>query len=259
MYHKLRDKTKGWGDYKKLPEEIPEFPLIRRMLLGVDSVVQTPSLRAFETNERRIAKFFEMMEPCFVGRSAAVLQYTKFAYTNEATRRRMNNTATPKARRFDEEWAKLDLAPMVMTGKADLPEASLILTSVKPELTVGGTQQTRIMLAPFGCEEGEVVHGEEEDQSAGRLVIPKFPDGARVEEQGPSSSGKNPRRNDGQGGSRRSEEPMQQNPDQAEKQDDKASTGGMSSLDFNFLSDFENGTDTLETMTEQADEGTSDH
>ena len=50
---------------------------------------------------------------------------------------------------------------------------------------------------------------------------------------------------------------MQQNPDQAEKQDDKASTGGMSSLDFNFLSDFENGTDTLETMTEQADEGTS--
>ena len=98
-----------------------------------------------------------------MGRSAAVLQYTQFAYTTEATRRRMNNTATPKARRFDEEWGKLDLAPMVMTGKADLPEASLILTSVKPELTAGGTQQTRIMPAPFGCEEGKVVHGEEED------------------------------------------------------------------------------------------------
>ena len=24
-YHKLREETKGWGDYKKLPEEIPEF------------------------------------------------------------------------------------------------------------------------------------------------------------------------------------------------------------------------------------------
>ena len=25
-YHKVREETKGWGDYKKLPEEIPEFP-----------------------------------------------------------------------------------------------------------------------------------------------------------------------------------------------------------------------------------------
>ena len=33
-YHKLREETKGWGDNKKLLEEIPEFPLIRRMLLG---------------------------------------------------------------------------------------------------------------------------------------------------------------------------------------------------------------------------------
>ena len=50
---------------------------------------------------------------------------------------------------------------------------------------------------------------------------------------------------------------MQQDPDPAEKEDDKASTGGMSSLVFNFLSDFENGTDTLEATTEPADEGTS--
>ena len=49
-YHKVREETKGWMDYKKLPEEILEFPLIRRMLLGAVSVVQTPRLRAFETN-----------------------------------------------------------------------------------------------------------------------------------------------------------------------------------------------------------------
>ena len=116
---------------------------------------------------------------------------------------------------------------------------------------MGGPLQTRTMLAPFGHEEVKVVHGEEEDQSAGRLVVPKLPDGATSEEQGPSSSGKNPRRDNGQGGSRRLEEPMHQDPDQAEKEDDKASTGGMSSLDFNFLSDFENGRDTLEATTEQ--------
>ena len=51
---------------------------------------------------------------------------------------------------------------------------------------------------------------------------------------------------------------MQQDPDQAGKEDDKASTGGVSSLDFeNFLSDFENGMDALEATTEPADENTS--
>ena len=204
------------------------------MLLGAVSAVQTSRLRAFETKERRMVKFSETMDPCFEGKSAAVLQYTQFAYTDEATRRRMNNAATPKPGRFDEEWAKLDLAPMVMRDKAELPEASLILTSVKPEITVGGSLRTRNMLAHFGYDEIKVVHGEEEDHSAGRLIVPKFPDVTRSEEQGPSNSGKNLERDDGQGGSRLLEEPMQQDPDQAEKEDDKASTGGISSLDFNF-------------------------
>ena len=79
---------------------------------------------------------------------------------------------------------------MRMRGRAELPEASLISTSVKPELTVGGTLWTRTFLAPFGYEEIKIVHGEEEDQSAGRLIIPKFPEGARTEEQGPSNSKK---------------------------------------------------------------------
>ena len=44
---------------------------------------------------------------------------------------------------------------------------------------------------------------------------------------------------------------MQEDPDQAEKQDDKASTGGISSLDFNLFSDFENNADALETTNQQ--------
>ena len=157
----MREETKGWGDYKKPPEEIPEFPLIKTMLLGAVSAVQTPMFRTFETNERRVAKFSETMDPCFVGRNSAVIQYTQFAYTDEATRRRISNAATPKHGGFDKEWAKLDLAPMRMRGRAELPEASLILTSVKPELTVGGTLQTRTLLAPFGYEEVKIVYGEE--------------------------------------------------------------------------------------------------
>ena len=74
--------------------------------------MQTPRLRAFETNERRRAKFAETMDPCFVGRNAAVLQYTQFAYADQATRRRISNAATAKPGVFDKEWAELNLAPM---------------------------------------------------------------------------------------------------------------------------------------------------
>ena len=49
---------------------------------------------------------------------------------------------------------------------------------------------------------------------------------------------------------------MQEDPDQVEKEDDKASTGGISSQYFNLSSDFENNADALET-TEPANEGTS--
>ena len=124
--------------------------------------MQTLRLRAFETNERRVTNFSEPMDPCFVGRNAAVLQYTQFAYTEETLRRRMSNVATSKPARFDEECAKLDLAPIVMRGWADLQEASLILMSVKPDLLVSGKQYTKTVLAPFGCEEVKVMHGEEE-------------------------------------------------------------------------------------------------
>ena len=49
---------------------------------------------------------------------------------------------------------------------------------------------------------------------------------------------------------------MQEDPDQAEKEDDKASIGGIINLGFILLNDFENNADALET-TEPANEGTS--
>ena len=121
---------------------------------------------------------------------------------------------------FDTEWAELNMMPMRMRDRAESPEATLILTNVKQELTVGGTLQTRNFLAPFGYEEIKVIHGEEEDKSAGRLIIPKFPEGVKTERQGTSNSKDRSEGDDGQGGSRRSEEPMQEDPDQAEKEDD---------------------------------------
>ena len=42
---------------------------------GADSVVHTYSSKACKTNKRRMGKFSEPMDPCFVGRNAATLQY----------------------------------------------------------------------------------------------------------------------------------------------------------------------------------------
>ena len=48
-----------------------------------------------------------------------------------------------------------------------------------------------------------MVHGEEEDRSAGTLMIPKFPEGTDNDKQGPSSSKKDKSEgDDGQRGSR---------------------------------------------------------
>ena len=205
-----------------------------------------------------MAKLSETMDPSFVGRNAAVMQCTQFSYKDESKRRRITNTVTPKPEKFEEECAKLDLAPMKMRGKADLQESALIVMSVKPELAISGKLLTRTELAPFDCEEIKIKHGEEEDKSAGRLVNPKIPVRSGSEEQGPSSSGKNQKRDDKEGEDRRRlEEPMQQDPDQAGKDDDKVSTGGMSSLDFNFLEDFEVEIGALEGTTEPAEDDTS--
>ena len=103
-----------------------------------------------------------------------------------------------------------------------MPEASLILTSVKPELTVVGTLRTRTFLAPFGSEEIKVVYGEEEDRSAGTLIIPNFLEGTDYDKQGPSSSKKDMSEGDDvQGGSRQAEELMQQDASQAGGEDDR--------------------------------------
>ena len=85
----------------------------------------------------------ETMDPYFVGGNAAVLQYTRLT-----TRMRISNAATPKPGAFDAEWAELNLTPMRMRERAELPEASLILNSVKQGLTVGGTLQRELSWHP---------------------------------------------------------------------------------------------------------------
>ena len=77
------------------------------------------------------------------------------------------------------------------------------------------------------------------------------------EEQGPLGSRRNRERGEKEGEDCQPEEAMEQDSDQAGKDDDKASTGGLSSLDFNFLDDYEVGAEMLDGTTEPAEDGTS--
>ena len=67
---------------------------------------------------------------------------------------------------------------------------------------------------------------------------------------------KNEERDDEENENLRPEEPMEQDPDKAGSDDEKASVGGASRLDFNFLDDKE-GTETLAGTTEPAEDETS--
>ena len=94
-YQKVREEMKDWGDYEKLPEEIPEFPLIRRLLLGSVYAVQTPRLRAFETNERRIGKFVETMYAYFSeeeSRSVTVYAICLYGSSHEEAQRQCRDS-----------------------------------------------------------------------------------------------------------------------------------------------------------------------
>ena len=93
------------------------------------------------------------MDPCFFGRNAAVLKFTQFSYVDESTRRIMSNFAIPKPGSFEDEWAKMGLAPSIMRRKVDLQEAALIALNVRPEMTVNGKLLTRTALTPDGCKE----------------------------------------------------------------------------------------------------------
>ena len=90
-------------------------------------------------------------------------------------------------------------------------------------------------LAQFGCEEVMIKHGKNKDRSAGKLVVSKLLVETTNDEQGLSRSEKTEKREDEEKEDRQPEKPMEQDPDQARRDDDRASLGGAYSLDFNFL------------------------
>ena len=91
---------------------------------------------------------------------------------------------------------------------------------MKPKLAINGKLLTRTALAHFGCEEAVIKYGENEDRSAGKLVVPKLPVETTNDEQGPSGSGKKEEQDDVEKEDCQSKKPMEQDPDQMGRDDD---------------------------------------
>ena len=81
--------------------------------------------------------------------------------------------------------------------------------------------------------------------------MPRFLDETLNVDQGPSGPGKIIKGDDKEEEGRQPEEAMEQDPDQAGKDVDKASTCGVSSLEFKFLDDYGVETKTLEGTMNQ--------
>ena len=77
----------------------------------------------------------------------------------------------------------------------------------------------------------------------------KLPVVTTNDEQEPSGSRKNEERDDEEKEDRQLEKRIEQDSDHAERDEDKTSIDGASSLDFNFLDDDEEGTETLARTT----------
>ena len=81
-----------------LPTTVPEFRIIRRMTLGMNSPLVVPSLHARATVEKQQKEFTDGWDPLFIGYSAAVYFHMCDVKLNSWTTqsKKMRGSITPK-------------------------------------------------------------------------------------------------------------------------------------------------------------------
>ena len=74
-----------------LPDRCPQYPLIRRMLLGVTSPTLAARIGAAQDVEERMLKWSEGMEPRFSSRNAAALHNFDFIFADIWSRKKIKS------------------------------------------------------------------------------------------------------------------------------------------------------------------------
>ena len=190
--------TKSFGLVKKeleailereaLPTSIPEFPIVRRMTLGMNSSLVVPSPYARTTTEERQKEFTDGWDPLFIGYTAAMYFHTSDVKINSWTTqaKKMRGSMPPKfevrdALRVLKRASLENQLPAWDNGRMIVEEGHVALEADEVLFA------TRRYRAPYGLELMERNRGGEKLDAAGPLYV------ALTEHEGTSSTTPSPR------------------------------------------------------------------
>ena len=151
---------------------VPEFPIFRRMTLGMNSLLVVPSLDARVAVEKEQREFTEGWDPVFIGYTAAVYFHTCDIKLNSwnTQAKKMRGSMPPKFEVRDIILRTLDQAdldnmlPVWDDGRMIVEEGHIVL---KDEMKFA----TRRYRAPFELEQLEIKQEEKEIEAAGPLYV----------------------------------------------------------------------------------------
>ena len=181
-----------------LPAIMPEFPVVRRMTLGMNSPLVVPSIFAKMTLEEMQKDFTDGWDPLFIGYTAAVYFHTSEAKINSWTKqaKKMRGSLPPgyevrKVLRALEKEGLENMLPVWDDGRMVGKEGHIALADDMKFAT-------RKYKAPYGLEQVEMRQEGRELDAAGQLYValteykrldPATPSPLSVETPGDKRSG----------------------------------------------------------------------
>ena len=177
---------------------MPEFPVVRRMTLGMNSPLVGPSIFAKMTMEEMQKDFTDGWDPLFIGYTAAVYFHTSEAKINSWTKqaKKMRGSLPPgyevrKVLRALEKEGLENMLPVWDDGRIVVKEGNIALADDMKFAT-------RKYKAPYGLEQVEMRQEGRELDAAGQLYValteykrldPATPSPLSVETPGDKRSG----------------------------------------------------------------------
>ena len=155
-----------------LPASIPEFPIVRKMTLGMNSSLVVPSPYARTTTEEQQKEFTDGWDPLFIGYTAAIYFHTSDAKINSWTTqaKKMRGSMPPKfevrdALRVLERAGLENQLPEWDDGRMIVNEGHIAL---KADDMLFATRRYR---APYGLEQVDRSQEEKKLDAAGPLYV----------------------------------------------------------------------------------------
>ena len=212
--------------FRPLPDQCPQYPPIRRMLLGVTSPVIAPRIGAARDAEEKMRKWSEGKEPRFISWNVAAMHTFEFTFPDAWSLKKIKAPPSSRPGVSVDVWNDVyiladDWSPSKWPG-----EVEVIPLEVAKECR-GGTYMRVDELAPYSDESVEFLVNDELFYHAGDLTVPAWPDSDMDMRQGSSGPGPRPDTND--------DEQMDQDDDHMERQGDKSNGLDLEALERDLL------------------------